>query len=173
MPGQPQLPTRVEAESRMPKALKDQLGNLENWAEGNLRDARRDMIWFWSLKIPAVLASACAGLFAYLKWDLPALIIGAIGSLCVLVDGIYPRGMLRNVHLRAVHDLRNLQQEIMYQWIIKGFQWGLDDTEMEKPAVKREMEKVAVKIIQDAQKEVRRIAAYIEGAETSLDTQRK
>ena len=46
----------------MPKILRDQMTELEAWAEDNRKDSRRDAIRFWALKIPAVIISAGAGI---------------------------------------------------------------------------------------------------------------
>src|SRR5689334_11402463 len=53
--------------SGMPPALAAQLKSLEEWAQANRSDARRDTLRFWMLKIPAILVSASSGVFAYFK----------------------------------------------------------------------------------------------------------
>src|SRR5690349_1280376 len=89
-----------------------EIEELERWAIANAEDAKRDSIWFWSLKIPAILASSFAGVFGYFDLKVATLITGAAGSVCIIIDSLNPRGSLRNVHIRAAHDLRQLQNEI-------------------------------------------------------------
>jgi hypothetical protein len=144
----------------MPQTLEDQLSELESWAQANKRDAQWDATRFWSLKIPAILVSASSGIFAHFEWQTFALIAGAIAGVCVLIDGLNPGGMLRNVHLRALHDLRNLQNEIVATWRIGS----LEATDTES---------LTAKIIKGVQKKTRRIAAYIKDSETMLGVKRR
>src|SRR4051794_21830159 len=88
--------------------LDEYLAHLESWAEGNRKDARRDTWAFWSLKIPAILASASTVVWSHFHLSSVSVICGAIASACVLIDGLHPSGMLRNTHLRAYHDIRIL-----------------------------------------------------------------
>ena len=154
----PQRPTAPFPKSKMPalkpaaEGLTDQLSELEEWADENRKDARRDALLFWSLKVPAIFSAASSGVWAYLGWTLPGIICGAIASFCILVDGIFPPGKLRNVHLRAVHDIRNLISSMT--------------TEFRSSA--GESDEVAYGIIRESENERQRIAAYIRDAETSL-----
>jgi hypothetical protein len=88
------------------------MSELEEWALSNKRDARWDTISFWALKTPAMAASVGAGVFAYRGWELVPIVVVAVGSFCILLDGLNPRGKLRNVHWQAFHDLRNLQHDM-------------------------------------------------------------
>jgi hypothetical protein len=143
----------------IPQFLIDQLSELEFWAMDNKQDARLDAIRFWVLKIPAILVAASAGIFAHLDMPIVTLAAGAIASLCVLIDGLHPGGMLRNVHHRACHDLRNLQNDIGAHW-----RAGILDGE--------DSEKLAAKIIREIQVERKRIAGYLRDAETQLGVKR-
>src|SRR5436309_7897404 len=100
----------------MPKILKEQLLELETWAEENRKDARSDSIRFWVLKAPAILVSACGSVFAYFKLGVVSVIAGAVSGLCVLLDGLNPGGQLRNAHYKAFLELRKLQQDMQAQW---------------------------------------------------------
>jgi hypothetical protein len=100
----------------MPIDLRNELLELEEWAKANKRDASRDTWAFWGLKIPAILASASAGVWAHFGLTAVSVIFGAIASVCVIVDGIHPRGMLRNTHLRSYHDLRILIAQMVSEW---------------------------------------------------------
>jgi hypothetical protein len=139
----------------MPQDLRDALAELEEWALTNKRDAERDAFAFWMLKIPAIFASASAGVWAHFDLVTVGVIAGAIASVCVIIDGVHPRGMLRNIHLRAVHDIRNLSAKMVSEWRSRNKSVGDDAT-------------VAAKIIQYAEPERIRIALYIRNAETAL-----
>jgi signal transduction histidine kinase len=138
----------------MPAELNQQLRELEQWAVLNQDEANSDVTTFWALKIPAILASACAGVVAYFDLKTFSVLLGAIASICVIVDGVHPRGMLRNVHLRAYHDIRILSTSMVAQWRSRDSRFRDRD--------------IARKIIRDAEEERQRIAAYIRDAETSL-----
>src|SRR5262245_19356530 len=56
--------------SALPVDLRNHLQELEEWAAANKRDAFRDTLAFWGLKIPAILAAASAGVWAH--FDLTA-----------------------------------------------------------------------------------------------------
>lgn len=146
-------PSNSSAES-MPRDLHHQLKELEEWAQANRQDARRDGIGFWSLKIPAIIASASSGIWAHFDLVGLSVVAGAIASLCVIIDGIHPRGMLRNTHLRAYHDIRILLTQMVTEWRARN------------PTAR--VENVAKRIIRDAEAERQRIATYIRDAETAL-----
>src|SRR5262249_38906548 len=64
----------------LPRDLRNQLTELEEWATANKRDSHRDMLAFWSLKIPAILAAASAGVWAHFNLTSVSVITGAISS---------------------------------------------------------------------------------------------
>jgi hypothetical protein len=138
----------------MPVELLQQLDELEQWSIANKNDARIDTIAFWSLKIPAILGSAGAGLLAHFELTYVSLILGTIASACVIIDGVNPRGTLRNIHLRAHHDLRLLSTSMVAQWRSR-------DSKTDDDATARQ-------IIRNAEKQRQHIAAYIRDAETAL-----
>jgi len=138
----------------MPDDLRDELRELEKWAKDNKRGATKDGQAFWTLKIPAILASASAGVWAYYDLKIVSVIVGAIASVCVIIDGIHPRGMLRNTHLRAYHDIRILATRMVSEW--RGRRQNVIEIA------------IARKIIRDAESERQRIAVYIRDAETAL-----
>ena len=104
------IPDSIPARYR--EEITSELEELEVWASLNAKDARRDNLRFWCIKIPALLASSCAGVFGYFGLQAATIVSGAIGSACVLIDGLNPGGNLRNIHIRAVYDLRQLQDDI-------------------------------------------------------------
>lgn len=141
----------------VPLDFQAQLNELEEWAQANKKEAWRDAVAFWILKIPAMIASAGSGLLAYIDIKLVGLIAGFIAAVCVLIDATYPRGMLRNTHLRAYHDLRILTTEMAVKWRARK---GNDDINTAK------------RIIRDAEPERLRIARYIRDAEIVLSVKK-
>ena len=121
----------------------------------NKRDAFWDTVAFWSLKIPAILAAASAGVWAHFELTAVSVIAGAIASVCVIIDGTHPRGMLRNTHLRAYHDLRILTTRMMTAWRARNRNAREETT--------------AARIIREAEAERQRIAAYVRDADTALN----
>jgi hypothetical protein len=148
-----------ERDNPMPPDLQRQFQEIEEWAQSNRRDARTDAISFWLLKIPGMLGAACAGLFAYFELGVAALILGALGSFCILIDGIHPRGALRNTHLRAYHDLRSLQQRMINRWRTGSLRGD---------GSKSGHDNLAAEIIEGIEADVNRIGAYVREAETSI-----
>jgi hypothetical protein len=156
----PQRPTAPYPKSKKPaekpaaEVLEDQLSELEEWAEENRKDARRDALLFWSLKVPAIFAAASSGVWAHLGWTWPGVICGAIASFCIVVDGIQPRGALRNTHLRAVHEIKMLISKMTSEFRSSAEQH----------------DELVRGLIRDSQAERQRIAAYIRDAETAFRT---
>lgn len=85
------------------------------------------------------------------------LIAGFVAAACVLIDSAYPRGMLRNTHLRAYHDLRILATNMAVKWRTRGENSDAD---------------AAKRIIRDAEPERLRIAKYIRDAEIALKSKK-
>ena len=139
----------------MPSELREQLDELEQWAIRNYNDGRKDTIAFWSLKVPAIIAAASAGVFAHFNCTSVSLVVGAIASCCVIIDGLHPRGMLRNIHLRAYHDIRILTRKMMIQWRARGAEANAN--------------KIASRILRASEAPYERIAGYVRDAETALN----
>jgi hypothetical protein len=156
------LPAREEATDEMPRTLKHLFEELEIWAVANRRDSRLDARRFWMLKIPAIIVAASGGIFAYFKPGILSVIAGAISSACVLLDGIYPGGQLRNTHYKAFLELRKLQFDMHNKWRIEAW----------KTTTYKERMELAANIMQSAQDETTRIAAYLRDTETSFDIKR-
>jgi len=47
-------------------------------------------------------------LLTYLELKVVNIALAAVAAVFVAIDGLYPGGMLRNIHIGAVHDLRKL-----------------------------------------------------------------
>lgn len=138
----------------MPLELDAHINDLERWARGAQVDARRDSIAFWVLKAPAIIGSATAGLFAHLGLTNASLILATCSSVCIFVDGLHPRGQLRNTHLRALHDIRNLTNRMLGEWRSRS--------ESAPPTT------AAREIIRRSEAERDRIARYVRDAEAAL-----
>jgi uncharacterized membrane protein YgaE (UPF0421/DUF939 family) len=141
---------------RMPLELREQLDELEDWAKRNYNAGRKDTIAFWSLKTPAIIAASSAGVFAHFKLTLASLFVGAIASICVIIDGVNPRGMLRNIHMRAFHDIGILIRRMTLQWRARSPEANDD--------------KIASRILRASQAPYEQIAKYIRDAETALNS---
>jgi hypothetical protein len=152
------LPISETTKQELPQNLQNQLNELEKWAQANENDAKNDAIKFWMLKIPALVLSASAGITAYFKWDLVPVILSAIASLCVLIDGLNPNGLLRSAHHGAFLDIRSLQHRMLAQW-----QVGVVNAKNEW-----ERNQLAAKIINKAQMKIAKIDGFIRKAETSI-----
>jgi len=138
----------------MPDQLRAQVEDLKAWADANKRDSSRDAIAFWSLKVPAIVASATAGIWGYYQLTAVSIVFGSIASACIIIDGIHPRGTLRNIHLRAHYDLMLLTTKMLAEW--RG----------RNPSANLNL--LASKIIKDAEVERQRVGQYIRDAETAL-----
>jgi hypothetical protein len=140
--------------NKMPKELQQQLDEIEEWALTNKKDSKKDAINFWILKIPAIVTSASAGIWAHFDLTTVSVISGAIASICVVLDGIHPRGMLKNIHTRAYHDLRMLSGTMTTAWRSRDSFSNVKE--------------VAQEIIRNNEEERLRIASYIRDAESAL-----
>jgi hypothetical protein len=138
----------------MPDELVGHLRSLTRWHDANKRDAAKDLVAYWLLKIPAIFSSAMAGVWAHFGMTTASVICGAISSFCIIVDALNPRGVLRNVHTRAVHDIAILSSRMVSRW------------NMRAPSA-REFS-FARTVIREFEDERVRIATYIRDAETAL-----
>ncbi|HKP45568.1 MAG TPA: hypothetical protein VJT50_03150 [Pyrinomonadaceae bacterium] len=144
--------------NEMPEILVSQLRDLEDWAIGNKKDSRNDAIRFWALKIPAIIASVAAGIFAHYKWDAVPLFAGAIASACVLIDGVNPGGALRNAHYKAFYELRELEAEMVTNWRTRSFKATTDNAKLA----------IAAQIIKESETKRAKISKDLKRAETVL-----
>jgi hypothetical protein len=111
----------IDALARLPAgfapetAIDDQIEDLERWALVNLRQDRADRIRFWLLRGLALLGSAGAAVAAGLAATKLAVGLGAAAALAVAIDAAWPPAF-RSPALRAVHDLRELQNMLKLRW---------------------------------------------------------
>ncbi|HET7539949.1 MAG TPA: hypothetical protein VFK05_08755 [Polyangiaceae bacterium] len=97
-------------------AIDEQIQDLERWVQANLIHARNEKVRFWVLRGLAISGALLAALMA--KHDSPQITILAsvLCALCVAVDAAWPSNSFRNVHQRAVCDLRELQNTLKLRW---------------------------------------------------------
>ena len=153
-PPMPKIPKKGDKCDDYPPELRSYIEELEEWASENKNEANQNAFAFWSLKFPAILVAATTGLWANYGLEYIGVISGSVASICIAVDGINPRGLLRNTHLRAYHDILNLLSTIVNQWRTKN--------QNAKP------ENIMRKIIIDAEPKRKKIARYIKEAEIAL-----
>jgi hypothetical protein len=97
------------------KAIDEQIEDLERWALANLRQDRNEKIRYWLLRGLAFLGAAGAAVAAGLLAHKAALILSALAALAVAIDSAWPT-VAKNPGLRAVHDLRELQNSLKIRW---------------------------------------------------------
>lgn len=141
----------------MPPALVTFLREIGEWAVANQRDATRDRIGFWALKLPAIISSAASSLLILAHLPMVSVVLAAIASMCIIIDGLNPRGSLRNAHLRAVHRLSALAHEVRQDWDLGALRG--------RPA-----NELASEILERRAPEWRAIADELLTAETALAT---
>jgi hypothetical protein len=139
----------------MPAELVEQLKNIQKWALGNRRQARREAVLFWSLKIPIIVASAGYGVAIKFGWENGLAIAGLLAAGCTMIDGFYQPGTLRNFHHKAYFELMSLADDIVAQWQVGKLS-------------KKNKGSLAAKLIGEAQMRKNQIAAYLVEAEQTL-----
>jgi hypothetical protein len=133
-PGRPAMPSispesgarvaddaEVDALARLPMgfapetAIDEQIEDLERWAAANLKQDRNDRLRFWILRGVTFLGAAGAAVAAGLTLPTLAVGLGAAAALAIAIDSAWPAAF-RNPTLRAVHDLRELQNTLKLRW---------------------------------------------------------
>jgi hypothetical protein len=97
------------------KAIDEQIEDLERWAVVNLRQDRNEKIRYWLLRSTAFLGAAGAAVAAGLLAHKVALVLGALSALAIAVESAWP-SVTKSPALRAVHDLRELQNALKLRW---------------------------------------------------------
>src|SRR6188768_2274652 len=98
------------------KAIDEQIHDLERWVQANLTRTRNEKLRFWVLRGLAISGALLAALMA--KQDSPhvTILASVLAALCVAIDAAWPSDSFRNVHQRAVCDLRELQNTLKLRW---------------------------------------------------------
>ncbi len=97
-------------------AIDEQISDLERWAEANLARDRKDKIRYWVLRGAAFSGASGAALSAGLIHPHATVVFGVLTALSVAIDSAWPSNSFRNVHRRAVYDLRELQNTLKLRW---------------------------------------------------------
>jgi hypothetical protein len=144
----------------MPIEMRQYIQGLESWALANKKDAQRDSLKFWSFKVPAIIAASVSGILGSLHLH-PAIpiLIGVVGGICVAFDGIVHPGKMRGFHIRALHDLRALENSIENQWNIASLRHINSN-------------KLAAEMLESAGKKFAEIAEYLKYGEGSTQETR-
>jgi hypothetical protein len=142
-----------------PTEFTDQMEDLENWANTNNKEAMADLMQYWALKLPAIFVSVSSAVFVHFKLNNLAVVAGAVAAACVLIDGLNPRGALRNVHRRAYNEISTLHANMAAKWRTDSLR-------------REEAEQLAAEIIAESEAERNRISAYLTAAETALSDRR-
>lgn len=140
----------------MPRELAEQIDGINQWAKANRREAKWESFWFWALKVPVIVATAGYGLLAKndnyngLAWA------GATSAACVLIDGLFRPGTLRNFHQRAYFELSTIADDLFDQWDAAALRG--DEAHGA----------IASRLIEEARKRKAKVASYLTDAEASL-----
>jgi hypothetical protein len=108
-------PSRIPSDFAPETAIDEQIADLERWAEVNLQQDRNDRIRFWVLRGVCVLGASGAAVAAGLMATRWAVALGAAAALAMAIDSAWPAAF-RSPSMRAVHDLRELQNTLKLRW---------------------------------------------------------
>lgn len=97
-------------------AIDEQINDLERWVQANLKRTRHEKIRFWVLRGLAISGALLAALMASQDSPRITILASVLGALCVAIDAAWPSDSFRNVHQRAVCDLRELQNTLKLRW---------------------------------------------------------
>jgi hypothetical protein len=139
----------------IPRDFQDEMAVIQRWAEGNEREAKRDLLRFWILKLPAILVTAAAALFAYFHVDVASIVASSIAALCIMVDAVRPAGMMYKAHRRAANEIYKLHADMASKFRVGNL-------------ANRDLSALAGEILADSKSERDRIAKYLTDAESAL-----
>lgn len=97
-------------------AIDEQINDLERWVQANLKRTRNEKIRFWVLRGLAIAGALLAALMAKQDSPLVTILASVLAALCVAIDAAWPSDSFRNVHQRAICDLRELQNTLKLRW---------------------------------------------------------
>jgi len=110
-----ELLARAPSDFAPETAIDEQIADLEHWAEVNLIQDRNDKIRFWLLRGITFLGASGAAVAAGLASTRVAVGLGAAAALSIAIDSAWPAAF-RSPAMRAVHDLRELQNMLKLRW---------------------------------------------------------
>ncbi|MBI3127063.1 MAG: hypothetical protein HYZ11_05630 [Candidatus Tectomicrobia bacterium] len=140
--------------------IRKHLAHLSDWARRNNRDARWDFVRFWGFKLPAIASSAVSAASATVGASEQLVgVLALVAGICVAIDGLWPGGMLHNVHRRAVHDIRRLMSTAETE---------IDKISLQQREGSPERAAAFVEVLNKIDAERGRIGEYLANAEASL-----
>lgn len=148
-------PTEEVSSKTLPYEFDRQVSTLEKWAKRNKKNSRNDFIYFWTLKGIAIFFSAFSAVFIYFNSEILTIFVSSFAALCIALDGVIHPGMLRNIHLTAFHEIRELEHTIVDMWSL-----GISCGENIKQLKRRIYQKIMI--------DKKRISEYLKTAEASL-----
>jgi len=97
-------------------ALNEQIEDLERWVRANERGERWESIRFWVLRVPAFICALVATAGA--TYGDVRVVVGVAGAvaLLVVIDSAWVVAMAHNPLVRALRDLRRLQNTAKLRW---------------------------------------------------------
>jgi len=97
-------------------AINEQINDLERWVQANLARSRKEKLRFWVLRGLAVSGALLAALMATRESPQATILASVLAAVCIAIDSAWPSDSFRNVHQRAVFDLRELQNTLKLRW---------------------------------------------------------
>jgi hypothetical protein len=97
------------------RAIDEQIEELERWAMINVRHDRNERVRFWVLRGVAFLGAAGGAVAVALATPKAGVALSALAALAITIDAAWP-APYRNPAMRAVHDLRELQNTLKLRW---------------------------------------------------------
>lgn len=98
------------------ESLDEQIRDLEAWARAIVRRNISDSARFWILRGLAFCAAALAATAALQEMTIAVVTLSALSALCIALEAGWPGASVRNVHRRAIHDLRAVQGTVKLRW---------------------------------------------------------
>ena len=139
--------SRVEVPP-LPDVLANEMSRLEKWVESNEKDFKHAQKMFWVLKAPIICVTASTSVFASFGLKTEGIIAGGIAAVLISVESKNPYAIIRTNCDLAIHELRQLEQEIVSRWN-SGYLNG------------KEPKSLTAEIIVHVEKEGKRINDYL------------
>jgi len=97
-------------------ALGEQLEDLERWVSATVREQRREVWRFWTLRVPTLLVAVLALLCVPMGFAVALPGLAAAVAVLLGVDAVWPGGTEQAPLRRAVFELRRLQNTVKLRW---------------------------------------------------------
>lgn len=143
-----------------PEALIEvQINSLFALAKINDRDARRDSLHYWVLKVPAIVGAATASACSAFGYGSVVIILATLAAICTAVDGVRPGGILHHVHRKAATEARRAGATLRSGWHL---------ARLESAGQLDQARSRAAGLLRAAHADRQRITDYLTAAEASL-----